>query len=342
MAQPAPEQTAEPRLIVPERGVSPVVDGIVALSCPVPFDVGTVNVYLLLGSPLTLVDTGSRLRFTIDDLEALVLRAGVRLADIEQVLLTHRHIDHFGLARDVVERSGASVVSSAIDGPFMAAWEGMITGSREQLKSSGRALGIPEQLFDLAEKGWRAIAAAAVAVNSDRLVKDGEVVRAGGRDLRVIESPGHTEGLITLLEEQTGIYFANDHVLRHITPNPDVYDYNPASLRSGLPDYVASLRALRDLPASLVLPGHGVEMTDLGGRIDEVLVHHQQRAVKVLGAVAEGHDTVFDLVGQVWQGLRPGDVHLAVREIIGHLVLLESEGGAAHDLVDGVLRYRAL
>ena len=342
MAQTAPDETAAQPLIVPERGVSHVADDIIALSCPVPFDVGTVNVYLLLGSPLTMIDTGSRLRFTIDDLDVLVERAGVHLADIEQLVLTHRHIDHFGLARDVVERSGATVVSSAVDGPFMAAWEGMISGSREQLKRSGQALGIPGALFDLAEKGWRAIAAAAVSVESDRLLREGDVVRAGGRDLRVIESPGHTEGLVTLFEETTGVYFANDHVLQHITPNPDVYDYSPDNLRSGLPDYVASLRRLRDLPATLVLPGHGVEMTDLGGRIDQILVHHDQRSLKVLAALRAGHDTVFDLVGQIWNGLRPGDVHLAVREIIGHLVLLETEGRATHGTADGVLRYRAV
>ena len=56
MAQPAPspgvpapaEQTF---LIEPDSGVSRVADDIFCISCPIPFDVGTVNVYLLVGDP---------------------------------------------------------------------------------------------------------------------------------------------------------------------------------------------------------------------------------------------------------------------------------------------------
>ena len=327
MAQPvpAPEPGAN-HLIRPEEGVSRVTDDIVVLSCPVPFDVGSVNVYLLLGDPVTMIDTGSRINFTIDDLEDLVWRAGVDPADIEQLILTHRHIDHFGLGQDVRERSGATVVSSTRDGPFMAEWEGMITESRSQLRHQGVAFGIPEDLFALNERWVRAIVHAAAPVRSDQLVREGDTIRAGGRDLRVIETPGHTEGLIGLVDQEAGIYLANDHVLRHITPNPDVYSYDPDDLRSGLPDYVRSLHKVRDLQVGLVLPGHGYEMTDLKGRVDEILLHHQRRVAKIESILRAQPRTIFELCGMIWPSLRPQDSHLAVREIIGHIALLKEEG----------------
>jgi glyoxylase-like metal-dependent hydrolase (beta-lactamase superfamily II) len=336
MAQPAPLTS----LIEPSRGVSRIAEDVVCLSCPVPFDVGTVNCYLLLGDPLTLIDTGSRIQFGIEDLEALMARAGVRLADVEQLVLTHRHIDHFGLADDVKQRSGAAVLASRIDAPFMAAWEQNATASRADLKAYGHAFGIPDVLFDVNEKVWRGITASAHSVQTDRMLYEDEHITAGGRRLRVIECPGHTEGLITFLDEGNRTWFANDHVLRHITPNPDVYSYKPDALRSGLPDYVRSLRRIRDLEVDLTLPGHGYEITDLAGRVDEILRHHDERAEKVHGLVASAPSTIFSVVGQVWPELRPQAAHLAVREIIGHLVLLEQDGRVTHDVEDGVLIYR--
>ncbi|MDP9325696.1 MAG: MBL fold metallo-hydrolase [Candidatus Dormibacteraeota bacterium] len=338
MAQPAADSEF---IIEPRREVSPVTDDIIALSCPVPFDVGTVNVYLLLGEPLTLIDTGSRLNWTVDDLEALIRRAGVAMKELKQLILTHRHIDHFGVGAEVKERTGATVVASHIDGPFMAEWEGMVIGSREQFRTWGRAFGIPDDLFMLNDTWAKAIVEAARPVASDRLVKEGDIVEAGGRRLKVIESPGHTEGLITFFDEADGVYLANDHVLRHITPNPDVYSYEPANLRSGLPDYIESLKKIRDLPARIVLPGHGHELTDLAGRIDEVLVHHDQRADLVAEILATRPRSIFGIAGEVWPKLQPRDAHLAIREIIGHVVLLGRDGRVAHDWQDDVLIYRA-
>ena len=331
MAQPVPApEPGSNYLIRPEEGVSRVSDDIIVLSCPVPFDVGSVNVYLLLGEPLTMIDTGSRINFTIDDLAELSGRAGVDLKDIQQLVLTHRHIDHFGLGREVQQRSGCEVLSSVIDGPFMAHWEGMITESREQLRGQGAAFGIPPDLFALNERWVRAIVHAASPVQSDRALKDGDVIRAGGRDLRVVETPGHTEGLIGFVDEAARVYFANDHVLKHITPNPDVYSYDPDHLRSGLPDYVRSLHRVRDLPVDLVLPGHGYEMTDLRGRVDEILVHHERRVGKIEAILAAQPRTIFEICGLIWPSLRPQDSHLAVREIIGHIALLEEESAPIH------------
>jgi glyoxylase-like metal-dependent hydrolase (beta-lactamase superfamily II) len=339
MAQPAPQPREH--LIEPSQGVSQITDDLWCISCPVPFDVGTVNVYLLLGDPVTLIDTGTKIAFSVDDLWALIRRTGADPGSIQQLILSHRHMDHFGLGQQIRARTGCQVISSVIDGPFMADWRGLAVGSRELFRRSGTAFGIPDDLFEVNEKWARQIVMAADPVASDRLLRDGDQVDAGSRRLRVIEAPGHTEGLVTFLDEATGVYLANDHVLAHITPNPDVYNYDVDDLRSGLPDYIDSLHKVRDLPVKLVLPGHGFEMTDLAGRVDEVLFHHQQRADKIAALIGEQPRGIFDVVKLVWPTLRPRDAHLAVREIIGHTVLLEREGRITHDWDGDVLVYRA-
>jgi hypothetical protein len=57
--------------------------------------------------------------------------------------------------------------------------------------------------------------------------------------------------------------------------------------------------------------------------------------------VTEQPRSVFEVVHKVWDNLRSRDTHLAVREIIGHLVLLEQAGSVAHDWQGETLFYRA-
>ena len=68
---------------------------------------GSVNTWLLRGDPLTLIDTGPRDDEALTALEAGLRDAGVRVEDIELVLVTHHHLDHSGLATTIAARSGA-------------------------------------------------------------------------------------------------------------------------------------------------------------------------------------------------------------------------------------------
>ena len=77
---------------------------------PVPY-LGSVNLWLLKGDPLTLVDAGPANPAALTALEKGLAEHGCVLADIEQLLLTHHHLDHAGLAETIRERSGATVVA---------------------------------------------------------------------------------------------------------------------------------------------------------------------------------------------------------------------------------------
>ena len=77
---------------------------------PVPY-LGSVNLWLLKGDPLTLVDAGPANSEALTALEKGLAEHGYALADIEQLLLTHHHLDHAGLPQTIRERSGATVVA---------------------------------------------------------------------------------------------------------------------------------------------------------------------------------------------------------------------------------------
>lgn len=115
---------------------------------------------------------------------------------------------------------------------------------------------------------------------------DGEVISAGGLEIRVIHTPGHTDDSVSL---QLG-----DQVL-----TGDTILGRGTTVLHDLGDYLRSLRKLIELPAGTVgLPGHGPELLDLPATAREYLAHREQRldqvrsALKVLGADATPRQVV--------------------------------------------------
>ena len=83
---------------------------VVQIPVPVPY-LGAVNLWLLKGEPLTLVDAGPANDGALQALEDGLAANGCGVSDIELLLLTHHHLDHAGLAGAVAERSGATIAA---------------------------------------------------------------------------------------------------------------------------------------------------------------------------------------------------------------------------------------
>ena len=81
------------------RSVAPLY--LHTLSIPIPFPVGSVNVYLTKEEPLTLVDVGLRDTPACEALEGALTGCGYRVADLERIVITHAHADHYDLAAEV-------------------------------------------------------------------------------------------------------------------------------------------------------------------------------------------------------------------------------------------------
>jgi glyoxylase-like metal-dependent hydrolase (beta-lactamase superfamily II) len=94
-------------VLPPLREGSP--DGIRLITLPTPFRVGGVNCYLLLDPPVTVIDPGTK--GSLEAVAAAGAAAGLGLQDVEQVIVTHAHADHFGAAATLAARSGARIVT---------------------------------------------------------------------------------------------------------------------------------------------------------------------------------------------------------------------------------------
>jgi glyoxylase-like metal-dependent hydrolase (beta-lactamase superfamily II) len=110
--------TRERELEQAERALALAAEaGIHRLAIPTPFQVGRVNAYLIEDSPLTLLDSGPNSAKAMDELEQALARHGHAVEDLELLIVTHQHIDHFGLASVLARRSGAEVAALDVLAP---------------------------------------------------------------------------------------------------------------------------------------------------------------------------------------------------------------------------------
>ncbi len=105
-----------------ERLAQAAEAGIHRLAIPTPFQVGRVNAYLIEDAPLTLVDSGPNSGKALDELERALAGLGHTVEDLELLIVTHQHIDHFGLASILARRSGAEVAALDRLAPFLASF----------------------------------------------------------------------------------------------------------------------------------------------------------------------------------------------------------------------------
>jgi len=313
-----------PELLAPT--VDRLPDGVLHAELPTPFAVGPVNCYLLLDDPVTLVDPGMLWDDTTATIEGLLAGAGLAITDVAQVVVTHGHPDHFGVAGWVAERSGAPVLCGR--GEERKLVDGYATTS--PVVGLVDALGIPPEVR--AEFPGFAALVAEITHPLDRddlvLLADHERVHAGGRELEVHLTPGHAVGHVSLFDADTSTLVSGDHLLPRITPNPLIEpdDQSPLGRRRSLVEYLGSLDRFTDLPAETVLPGHGPAFTDIGHLVATMRAHHARRAEDVLAAVRElGEPTAFELSCHLFPKLEGFAHMLGISEAIGHLDLLVDE-----------------
>src|SRR6476659_9886164 len=119
-----------------------------AIPIPLPLaHVGSVNAWLLRGEPLTLIDTGPRDDAALAALEAGLREHGLRVEDLELVLLTHHHVDHVGLAAEIRRRSGAAIAALDRLADYATGYAGEVEEDRDFAHELMHFHGVPEHVI---------------------------------------------------------------------------------------------------------------------------------------------------------------------------------------------------
>jgi glyoxylase-like metal-dependent hydrolase (beta-lactamase superfamily II) len=317
--------------------------GIRVLRVPTPFQVGRVNTYLLEGEPLTLVDSGPNSGKALDELERQLESLGRRIEDLELVIITHQHIDHLGLVDIVAKRSGAEVAALDLLAPFVENFGDDAERDDEEAAALMRRHGISEEVVTALRQVTGSFRAWGSKAKVTKPLHDGEVLELGDRRLEVQHRPGHSPSDTVFWDQDRRILLAADHLIKHISSNPLISRPldGSAERTQALVTYLESLKKTRELPAEIVLSGHGEPITDHVELIDKRFAMHQRRAEKLYGLIAERPRTGHELAQALWGDVAVTQAFLTLSEVIGHVDLLVN-AGRVREVDDGdVLRYEA-
>ncbi|MEM3085532.1 MAG: MBL fold metallo-hydrolase [Halobacteria archaeon] len=309
------------------------------LAIPSPFPIGPNNVFLLEGDPLTLVDTGVRTRRSLKALEEGLEALGHPLRSVERVIVTHGHQDHFGMAREIRERSGAAVWVHAWDTEWLETYDDAFPLWSQKVIAMGRKYGLPRSITDAMEKFQEPIKKTAAPVEVERSLDDGDRFRVGDAEFRVFHTPGHCPGEIVLDAPGLGAVFSGDHVLRDVTPNPFA---GVGERGSGLGPYLASLKRVEALDPRIAYTGHRHFIDDWKGVVRKILRHHEARKAAIRRALDDlgGRATAYEMAKRVFPRVQAGEISLALAETLGHLEVLEAEGAVETLEAGGVVLHR--
>ncbi|HMA26357.1 MAG: hypothetical protein ACM33U_04320, partial [Solirubrobacterales bacterium] len=139
------------------------------------------------------------------------------------------------------------------------------------------------------------------------------------------------------------ILLAADHLIKHISSNPLISRPldGSAERTQALVTYLESLKKTRELPAEIVLSGHGEPITDHRALIDKRFAMHQRRAEKLYGLIAEQSRTGHELAQALWGDVAVTQAFLTLSEVIGHVDLLVNAGYVREVEEGEILRYEA-
>ncbi len=322
--------------------------GIHRLAIPTPFMVGRVNAYLIEDSPLTLVDSGPNSAKALDELEQQLRARGHAIEDIELLIVSHQHMDHFGLASILARRSGAEVAAFAPLAPYLAAYGSEVDLDDAFAEGIMLRHGIPREVVTALRAVSAGFRAWGSAVEVTRPLEDGAELELRDRTLTVLHRPGHSPSDTVFLDEQRSILLAADHLIAHISSNPLLArplgaEPQPTGPRpQALVTYMRSMERTRAMDLDLVLPGHGRPITDHVALIDERFRMHRRRAERIRALIAAQPRTAHEIAQELWGNVAVTQAYLTLSEVLGHVDLLLDDGQVVEEELDGVVRFRAV
>jgi len=162
----------------------------------------------------------------IEDILAILEKHALR---VKAIVITHAHIDHIGGAAKLKASTGAPVLMNQDDQELydhldvQASWLGMEPPSRTSIDDAAR---------------------------------DGDALTLGATEFRVLHTPGHTQGSISLWIPTENKLIAGDTLFRDSIGRTDLPGGNPRQILRSIEDKLLGLQE-----ETIVVPGHGPNTT---------------------------------------------------------------------------------
>jgi glyoxylase-like metal-dependent hydrolase (beta-lactamase superfamily II) len=314
--------------------------GISQLTIPMSRNpLGKTYSYLLIESK-TLIDTGVPTEEAYLGLREQLRKNSLEPQDIENVIITHLHNDHIGLAERLREY-GAEIWAGAAaekrQEQRMEEWANLYENTLNELDLFGGS-----KFKQNITKRRYIFKSDVKPIPIDKYLKDGEKITLDDIELKIIWTPGHCYEHICLLDQVRRILFSGDHVLPRITSHVSLHSYQD---HDPLNEYLTSLTKIEELDVDMVFPGHEWIFKDLKSRVQQLYKHHKNRLNEVKATLEDGPKTVYDIGRRVHWDSRPWPEmsfwtkRMAAAETYAHLRYLRNKGEIKENLEESTLYF---
>lgn len=319
-----------------------VLPGVWRLRLPLPFPgVPHCNAWAVAsGDGVVLFDCGMHEPGSLAHLERAMDQVNLRLEHVRLLVITHAHVDHYGQAATIVERSGCEVWIHPNHAHATRAAEDPEAVLQQRIEIA-RSAGVPaEPLAEWESRRREGPSGFAGPVTPSRPLLPGVEVRSDLGAWLVIETPGHAPSHVCLFQPQRRLLISGDHLLGRISLYYD-YGYSPDPVG----EFLGSLDAVEAYGPRLCLPGHGRTFADVGAHIDANRALVADRLERLLAALRDrGPLTAFEVFPAAYDD-EPTAATTTwwLQETLCYLRHLEATGRAAaeRDTPDGPERWRA-
>lgn len=271
-----------------------------------------VNVFLLAGDELVLIDSGEGTNHSMERLSSRFEDLGFDLDDLSMIINTHDHIEHFGGNAALKDISCAKILAHRLAIPFIEDM-GNHAPQESELKDLPKEV---TNFIKVRSSMYRNLTTAKVDIG----LEGNELIPVGDFVLRIIHTPGHTRGHICIYEEGEETLFAGDLIMKEGTPYigalPPQY--------GDMVDFLNSIRRLKDLNLRRLLPSHGEEVRDPYKRIEETIQSKLRREREVQQVLERGGKTLQEIVDLIYgESVLP---YFAYGAALAYLEKLNGEG----------------
>ncbi len=329
----------------PERGAATeVAEGVLWMRLPLPMKLDHVNVYALDdGDGWTVIDTGFASNLSREIWTSL-LTGPLAAKPVKRVVVTHHHPDHVGLAGWFQSDHGAELVTTRTAWLFSR----MLMLDRQEVlpeetiafyRSGGMDPDILEER--LRDKPFNFADVVAPMPLGYARIRQGDVIRMGGRDWDVHMGNGHAPEHATFWSRDDNLVIAGDQILPSISPNIGVYATEP--MADPVSDWIEACERLSNLarPDHLVLGGHKLPFTGLPVRMRQLIENHHGALGRLLDALDEPRSAAECFMPIFKRKIGSGEYGLALVEAIAHVSHLYQAGLVSRDRRDdGAWMYR--
>ena len=291
--------------------------------------------YLVLSkNAATLVDTGTH-RSEESLREGLqVVREfygePVSLEQMDQVVITHAHFDHFGGLAFALTPGRTQLYVHEWDAQTLSNYPEEVVRGRERIRSFLVQSGMPDPEIETLMKMHGDPKRSVSGFPVHRAFVDGERIIA---DFEIIHTPGHCPGLSCI--RVGDIMLLGDQVLNDVTPHqfPKIYTSG-----SGLKNYLNSLVKIsaRSEDVRIGLPSHYGDIPDIEGRAREIMAEHDQRIVDLVKDM-DKPKSLYQITNDYYRYRRGREIGgyeqlLALEEIGAHIEHMQETLGIVHQV----------